>query len=176
MVSVELLSDDNHLVFHSSRPTILRPTYSPLRFLNQVANHYSARPSLAGSQFLPLPFTSPSLDLITIKLFDRLVLHPSPGSVPFSNPAGSPLKAEGQQRRITKAVIRVGRTDADRYWAHGGGHGAEEVLILRDGHNSGRGANWMVLASPNGGIFRSRGELQTVSAGLRFDARLRGLR
>ncbi|CAO1619182.1 unnamed protein product [Parajaminaea phylloscopi] len=177
MVSVDLVTNDGQVVFRSSRPTILRPSNPPMRYLAQVANQYSARPSLAGSSLLPLPFTSPSLELMTIKLFERLVLHPSPGSVPFANPAGSPLEAAGRQRRITKAIVRVGRADADRYWAYGGGHGVGGVVVSSDAAGSrGGDANGMIIASQGGSSFRSRGELQTVSAGVRFDARLRGLR
>lgn len=190
MVSLTLLTSDNVTLFHSAKPTILRPTTPPLRFLTQFASHVSSRPSIAssagsdgvgagpGSFMLPLPFTSPSLELMTIRLFDRVVLHPSPGSIPFSDPAGSPLRA-GARRRISKALVRVGRDDSDKYWVYGGGHGVGGVVMggnpLTEGLQGGLGQG-MVLATQNGGAFRSRGELQTVGVGLRFDARLTGLR
>lgn len=113
---------------------------------------------------------------MNVKLFDRLVLHPSPGSVPFSNPSGSPLEAGTRSRRITKAIVRVGRHDSDKYWTYGGGHGVGGVVVSSGSQAGGRDANGMMLATQSGGSFRSRGELQTVSAGLRFDARLKGLR
>lgn len=175
MVSMDLVTSDNITVFRSSRPAILRPTTPTSRFLSQFAQQLSNRPSVAGSQMLPIPFTSPSLELMTITLFDRVVLHPSPGSVPFSDPAGSPLQAGGRPRRVTKAIVRVGRPDADRYWTYGGGHGVGGV-VMTPGGLQGPEAGGMVLATQNGGAFRSRGELQTVSAGLRFDAKLTGLR
>lgn len=190
MVSLTLLTSDNVTLFHSAKPTILRPTTPPLRFLTQFASHVSSRPSIAssagmggvgagpGSFMLPLPFTSPSLELMTVRLFDRVVLHPSPGSIPFSDPAGSPLRA-GVRRRISKALVRVGRDDSDKYWVYGGGHGVGGVVMggnpLSEGLQGGLGQG-MVLATQNGGAFRSRGELQTVGVGLRFDARLTGLR
>lgn len=114
---------------------------------------------------------------MTINLFDRLIIHPSPGRIPFANPEGSPLQSAGGRRKIAKALIRIGREDSEKYWIYGGGHGVGGVVtggINPDGSLSNNG---MVLATQNaGGTFRSRGELQTVGVGLRFDARLTGLR
>lgn len=179
MVSIDLVTAENITVFRSSRPTILRPSAPPLRFLTQMTSGMASIPGIAGTAGLPLPFTSPSLELMSIKLFERLVLHPSPGSIPFSNPPGSPLETGARPRRITKALIRVGRQDADRYWMYGGGHGVGGVVsssgMIGSGDTS-LDANGMVLSTQNANAFRSRGELQTVGVGLRFVARLTGLR
>lgn len=104
---------------------------------------------------------------MTIPLFDRLIVHPSPSRVPFSDPASGGIRA------ITKAIVRVGREDSEKYWMYGGGHGVGGVV--RSDASEQTAARGMVLASSNG-AFRSRGELQTVAVGLRFDARLQGLR
>lgn len=178
MVSIDLVSADNTVIFHSSRPTILRPSTPSVRFLSQFASQISSRPSI-GSIPLPLPFTSPSLEMMTISLFDRLIIHPSPSRIPFSNPPGSPLGLS-DKRRVTKAVIKVGREDAQKYWVYGGGHGIGGVVTTGGSGTGAAGENQgppgMVLTTSNGGAFRSRGELQTVAVGLRFDARLQGLR
>lgn len=171
MVSLELQANDGTTVFHSSRPTILRPSTPSVRFLSQMASHMSSR---GGSLPLPLPFTSPSLELMTVTLFDRLVIHPSPSRIPFSNPPGSPLSTGN--RRVTRAVVRVGREDAEKYWLHGGGHGVGGVVTAPASGDSASTPSMLLATSPHTGAFRSRGELQTVSVGLRFDARLQGLR
>ncbi|CAO1629947.1 unnamed protein product [Sympodiomycopsis kandeliae] len=166
MVSVHLITKDDMVVFSSSRPTILRPSTPSVRFLSQVANHVSRSQAMP----LPLPFTSPSLELMTVTVFDRLIIHPSKGSIPFSNPGSTTTSSN----KITKAVVKIGRSDADRYWIYGGGHGIGGVVLADTQQNSGDQPA-MMLAGGNG-AYRSRGELQTVGVGIRFDARLQGLR
>lgn len=191
MVSLDLIADDGTPLLSASKPAILRPAAPPLRLLTQFASQISARPSLfggagvgTGSSILPLPFASPSLELMSINLVHRAVLHQSPSSIPFSNPAGNPLEAaagasRGGRRRPSKAIVRVGREDAEKYWVYGGGHGVGGVVRSGGGGHSpssSNGDNMLIATSGAGGAFRSRGELQTVGVGLRFDARLTGLR
>lgn len=88
--------------------------------------------------------------LLTISLFKRSILSPSPR--PFST------QAESINSRVTKGKVTVGRRDSDLYWKYGGGHGVGGISGARATE------------------FRSRGELQTLSASLRFDAHLTGLR
>lgn len=127
--------------------TLLTYTPAPLRAVNAVA-HALTRPGLQ------LPLSSSPTALVSVRLLRRAILAPASSSHPFT-PDTSP---------ITRALVRVGRQDAERYWKYGGGHGVGGV---RDGGH--------VLAG-GGSDFRSRGELQTHAVSLRFDAHLTGLR
>lgn len=95
---------------------------------------------------------------MTIQLLRRAVLQPAHPAHPF---------AASVPGSISRAVVTVGRYDADKYWKYGGGHGVGGIVHEGSG---------ILKAAAGVEGFRSRGELQTHSASLRFDAHLTGLR
>lgn len=100
----------------------------------------------------PSALPSPATQILSVQLLRRAILQPSSTALPLSgsNPEDDP--------RIVSGRVTVGRWDQDKYWIHGGGHGAGALM------------------RPGEAVYRSRGELQTHGASLRFDAHLTGLR
>lgn len=110
---------------------------------------------------LKLPTSTPPVQLLTINLLDRAILQPAPTTYPFA--------PHGHALAVTNAHLSVGRHDSLKYWVYGGGHGVGGVDILESGKS-------IINAASAAQGFRSRGELQTYGASLRFDAHLTGLR
>ena len=153
MVSLQLLSPLNNTVHQASKPTIIVHESAPVRAMNNLAFQLTR-----NAPTILLPTMSPPVQLITIPLLKRAILQPPNAAHPFANPG-----REG----ITRALITVGRQDALKYWMYGGGHGVGGVMKESGG---------VLKAAAGGEGFRSRGELQTHSVNLRFDAHLTGLR
>jgi hypothetical protein len=152
MVTLELTSAHNTTIHFASRPCIIVHEPGPIRAMNNLIYQLTQN----APAFI-LPSSSPPVQLITIPLLRRAILEPAQAAHPFAStvPAG-----------VVQATVSVGRHDSNKYWVYGGGHGVGGVM-----HESG-----MVKAAASYEGFRSRGELQTHSANLRFDAHLTGLR
>jgi hypothetical protein len=154
MVSLELTSPLNNTVHYVSKPTILIHESAPIRAMNNLAFQLTRN---APAILIP-PTSSVPVQLITIPLLRKVVMQPPNAARPFA-------RSEGQS--VVKAHISVGRQDSLKYWMYGGGHGVGGVIKESGG---------IMRAAAGGEGFRSRGELQTHSASLRFDAHLTGLR
>lgn len=120
-------------------------------------------PSIAG-----LMWSIPT-QVISVPLLRRKVLQPSHGPLGFLDPATVSHRDKGQDRstwttpaslRVTSGLLTVGRPDGYQF------NDARSVQINVQSGTPG-------LSGPSG---RSRGELQTHSAVLRFDAHITGLR
>lgn len=152
MVSLELQSH-NRTLFHVSKPTLLRFSPASVRAIDSLSQLMSRNP--------PTERGPSDSQLLRIPLLKRAVLRPSSFTPPLS---ATPLAAD---RKVTHGKVQVGRHDADRYWRYGaratGGMVAYPHIV--DGRTQ------LSLGSHS-----SRGELQTYSASLRFDAHLTGLR
>lgn len=152
MVSLDLKSPLNRTILHISKPTIIVHEPAPVRAMSNLMFQLTRH---APTYILPM--SSPPVQLITISLLHRTILQPAHAAHPF----GAIVLDGG----VSQAVVSVGRQDADKYWKYGGGHGVGGVMPQTGG---------IMRAAAEG--FRSRGELQTHSASLRFDAHLTGLR
>ncbi|CDR99875.1 hypothetical protein, partial [Sporisorium scitamineum] len=102
--------------------------------------------------------------LLRIPLLRRAVLRPLSYAPPLSSTPPDPRA----DRKVTHGQVSVGRADADRFWVYGGNHNTLAGVHTLPGN--GRAVPLAV------GSHSSRGELQTYSASLRFDAHLTGLR
>lgn len=153
MVSLDLLSPLNNTIHHASKPTIIVHEPAPIRAMHNLAFHLTR-----SSPGLLMPTSSPPVQLMTIPLLRRAVLQPPSAAHPF---------AASVKEGVVRAHVSVGRQDALKYWMYGGGHGVGGVLKESGG---------VLKAAAGADGFRSRGELQTYSASLRFDAHLTGLR
>ncbi|PWN35283.1 uncharacterized protein FA14DRAFT_160500 [Meira miltonrushii] len=153
MIALDLRSAQNSSVHHISKPWIIVHEPGPIRAMNNLMFQFTRN----APAFI-LPTSSPPVQLMTIPLLSRAVLEPARASHPFAAtvPAG-----------VVSAHITVGRADANKYWVYGGGHGVGGVLPETGG---------ILKAASSYEGYRSRGELQTHSASLRFDAHLTGLR
>ncbi|PWN52886.1 hypothetical protein IE53DRAFT_377784 [Violaceomyces palustris] len=120
-----------------------------------------------GNFMVSLDLRSANSQLLSVKLLRRAILQPSYHTRPLIPARPDPLA----DRRVTFGRVTVGRWDADKYWMYGGSGSSID-------HNGQRGlfggSNRAVIAGVGG--HKSRGELQTYSASLRFDAHLTGLR
>lgn len=153
MVSLDLMSPLNNTVHHASKPTIIVHESATVRAMNNLAFQLTR-----NAPALLLPTSSPPVQLLTISLLRRAILQPPNAAHPFGSPSSE---------SVVRAHITVGRQDSLKYWMYGGGHGVGGVM--REG-----GGIMKAAAGAEG--FRSRGELQTHGASLRFDAHLTGLR
>ncbi|UZJ51841.1 hypothetical protein CBS101457_001161 [Exobasidium rhododendri] len=153
MVSIDLVSPQNQTIHHVSKPTIIVHESAPVRAMNNLAFQLTR-----STPALLMPSSSLPVQLISIPLFRRSVLQPLNSALPFGALASA---------SVTRAHISVGRQDSLKYWMYGGGHGVGGVLKESGG---------ILKAAAGGEGFRSRGELQTHGASLRFDAHLKGLR
>lgn len=153
MVSVELISPNNNTVIKASKPTIIIHDSAPIRAMNNLAFQLTR-----NAHAILLPAMSPPVQLITIPLLRRAILQPPLTPRPFARTEG-----EG----VVRARVSVGRHDSLKYWMYGGGHGVGGVMKESGG---------VLKAAAGAEGFRSRGELQTHSVSLRFDAHLTGLR
>lgn len=154
---------------------------APLRFFSSLGRAMQ-EPSLSGLfewasgnnpdgvnlALAPLSSTIPT-QVMTIPLMRRKVMQPSLPPLGFLDPAtatgqdhslGRSAWASPESLRVTSGLLTVGRLDRDRYWSKQG----VEVQIQTAPFGMGSGSS------------SSRGELQTISATLRFDAHLTGLR
>lgn len=176
MVELDLRTGLNHTVVYASKPVslcFLPPALAcaltreetkamivhepaPVRVMNHFV--YAITRDRAS---LKLPTSTPPVQLLTISLLDRAILQPAPTSHPFA--------PHGEDLAVTNAHLSVGRHDSLKYWIYGGGHGVGGVDVLESGKS-------IINAASAAQGFRSRGELQTYGASLRFDAHLTGLR
>lgn len=152
MVSLELLSPLNTTIYYASKPTIIIHESGPVRAMNNLAFQLTR-----NAPAILMPTSSLPVQLITVPLLRSAILQP-----PNARPYGRP-----EAQSVVRAHISVGRQDSLKYWMYGGGHGVGGVLKETGG---------ILKAAAGGEGFRSRGELQTHSASLRFDAHLTGLR
>ena len=114
--------------------------------------------------------------LISIPLLRRKVMQPSKPTLAFLEPLPGQSEDEKEwanvgSARVTSGMVSVGRADADRYWYAAGSSGATAPGSALGLHNGKTPEMWAGLTSA-----RSRGELQTHSVSLRFDAHLSGIR
>lgn len=153
MVSMDLLSPLNSTVHHASKPTIIVHESATVRAMNNLAFQLTR-----NAPALLLPTSSQPVQLITIPLLRRAILQHQSAAHSF---VGSSTES------VVRAHITVGRQDSLKYWMYGGGHGVGGVMRENGG---------VMKAAAGAECFRSRGELQTHGASLRFDAHLTGLR
>ena len=116
--------------------------------------------------------------LVSIPLLRRKVLQPSKPTLAFLEPSSKDDEereragwASAGSSRVVQGLISVGRADADRFWYAAAASGAGAGNMAVGMHAAGADGLW---AGASGA--RSRGELQTHSATLRFDAHLTGIR
>ncbi|KAN0064868.1 hypothetical protein ACQY0O_001925 [Thecaphora frezii] len=154
MVSLDLKSQSDRTVYRASRPTLITYSASPFRALSTLSQIISRNP--------PPLRSPPNSQILSVPLLRRVVLRPSSYAPPLSTTPSDP-KAD---RVVTHGRVTVGRRDSERFWRYGGGGGGylpANAVARRNGP-----------AMP--GSHASRGELQTYTASLRFDAHLTGLR
>lgn len=156
MVDLDLKSKADRSVFHVSKPTLLTYSAAPIRAVSSLSQLVS-RSSPASS-------APANAQLLRIPLLRRAVLRPSSYAPPLSSTPPDPRA----DRKVTHGQLSVGRADADRFWMYGGNHNTLAGIHTLPGNGK-----VVPLAV---GSHSSRGELQTYSASLRFDAHLTGLR
>ncbi|KAL9940037.1 hypothetical protein V8E36_000742 [Tilletia maclaganii] len=181
-----VLASSRPTLLHPSASTLTALSSLLSRNPNPDINPFAAISGGAG----PGSASGPPITLLSVPLLQRTVLQVGSGSAfssaTKSSPAVTAPKAaaaskgkngrsasanhipghfgvQNPSQNVKRARITVGRSDAERYWMYGGGHG---------GVAPGRGAG----AVGGSDAFVSRGELQTHAVSLRFDAHLTGLR
>ncbi len=156
MVDLDLKSKADRSVFHVSKPTLLTFSLAPIRAVSSL--------SQLVSRNAPSPSAPVNSQLLRIPLLRRAVLRPSSYAPPLSSTPPDPLA----DRKVTHGQLSVGRADAEMFWMYGGNHNTLAGIHTLPGNGK--------VVPIAVGSHSSRGELQTYSASLRFDAHLTGLR
>nr|CDI56615.1 putative protein [Melanopsichium pennsylvanicum 4] len=157
MVDFHLKNKINTSLWHVSKPTLLTYSSAPLRAVSGVSQLLSRNP--------PPVNTPANSQMLRITLLRRAVLRPSSFAPPLPSAPPDPRS----DRKVTHGQISVGRHDALKYWMYGQNHHTLANIHALPGGNG-------KVAPISIGSHSSRGELQTYSASIRFDAHLTGLR